>query len=47
MQNGLMDLTFGLSLFSEPLRAHGLSLSPIIERFGEEALLLPNQLPLE
>ena len=47
MQNGLMDLTFGLSLFSEPLRAHGLPLSPIIERFGEEALLLPNQLPLE
>ncbi|GLR65178.1 hypothetical protein [Marinospirillum insulare] len=47
MQNGLMDLTFGLSLFSDPLRAHGLPLSPIIERFGEEALLLPNQLPLE
>lgn len=47
MQDGLMDLTFGLSLFSEPLRAHGLPLSPIIERFGEEALLLPNQLPLE
>ncbi len=47
MQNGLMDLTFGLSLFSEPLRAHGLPLSPIIERFGEEALLLPDQLPLE
>jgi len=42
-----MYLTFGLSLFSEPLRAHGLPLSPIIERFGEEALLLPNQLPLE
>jgi len=47
MQNGLMDLTFGLSLFNEPLHAHGLPLSPIIERFGEEALLLPNQLPLE
>ncbi len=47
MQNGLMDLTFSLSLFSEPLRAHGLPLSPIIERFGEEALLLPDQLPLE
>lgn len=47
MQNGLMDLTFSLSLFNEPLRAHGLPLSPIIERFGEEALLLPDQLPLE
>lgn len=47
MQNGLMDLTFGLSLFSEPLRALSLPLSPIIERFGEEALLLPDQLPLE
>ncbi len=47
MQNGLMDLTFSLSLFDEPLRAHGLPLSPIIERFGEEALLLPDQLPLE
>lgn len=47
MQDGLMNLTFGLSLFSEPLRAHGLPLSPIIERFGEEALLLPSQLPLE
>ena len=47
MKNGLMDLTFSLSLFSEPLRAHGLPLSPIIERFGAEALLLPDQLPLE
>ena len=47
MQNGLMDLTFSLSLFNEPLRAHGLPLSPIIERFGEEALLLPDQLPLK
>ena len=47
MQNGLMDLTFSLSLFDKPLRAHGLPLSPIIERFGEEALLLPDQLPLE
>lgn len=47
MQNGLMDLTFSLSLFNEPLHAHGLPLSPIIERFGEEALLLPDQLPLK
>lgn len=47
MQNGLMNLDFGLSLFSQPLRAHGLPLSPIIERFGEAALALPDELPLE
>lgn len=47
MQNGLMNIDFGLSLFSQPLRAHGLPLSPIIERFGEQALALPEELPLE
>lgn len=47
MSNGLMDLSLQLSLFKDPLLIHGLPLSSIIERFGEEALLIPDQLPLE
>ncbi|MBE0507347.1 MAG: hypothetical protein IBX50_11625, partial [Marinospirillum sp.] len=47
MEYGRMHLTFGLSLFAEPLRVRGLPLSQIIERFGEETLILTDQLPLE
>ncbi|MDR9469153.1 hypothetical protein, partial [Marinospirillum sp.] len=47
MQNGLMDLTLSLSLFSDPIRVRNLPLSPLIERFAEEALMLPDLLPLE
>ncbi|SFB87900.1 hypothetical protein SAMN05660443_0685 [Marinospirillum celere] len=47
MQNGLMDLTLSLSLFRDPIRVRNLPLTPLIERFAEEALLLPELLPLE
>jgi|GEM_PF-5010614 hypothetical protein len=47
MQNGLMDLTLSLSLFKDPIRVRNLPLSPLIERFAEEALMLPDLLPLE
>lgn len=47
MQNGLMDLTLSLSLFRDPIQVRNLPLSPLIERFAEEALLLPELLPLE
>lgn len=47
MEYGRLHLTFGLSLFAEPLQVRGLPLSQIIERFGEEALNLTDQLPLE
>ncbi|WP_114416607.1 hypothetical protein [Marinospirillum perlucidum] len=47
MQQGLMDLTLRLSLFNDPIRVRNLPLSPLIERFAEEALLLPDLLPLE
>ncbi len=47
MRQGLMDMSMGLSLFSDPLHVRGLPLSPIIERFGENALAIPDSLPLE
>ena len=47
MQNGLMDLTLQLSLFRDPIRVRNLPLSPLVERFAEEALLLPELIPLE
>jgi hypothetical protein len=42
-----MDLTLSLSLFKDPIRVRNLPLSPLIERFAEEALMLPDLLPLE
>ena len=47
MQQGLMNLSLGLSIFRDPIHVRGLPLSPIIERFGEEALAFPDTLPLE
>lgn len=47
MRYGLLDMDLQLSLFNEPLRLRGLPLTGLIERFAEEALMLPDQLPLE
>lgn len=47
MQNGLLDLSLGLSLFDQPIHVRGLPLSPIIARFGAELILLPDRVPLE
>lgn len=47
MQNGLLDLSLGLSIFDQPIHVRGLPLSPIIARFGTELITLPERVPLE
>ncbi|QEP42860.1 hypothetical protein D5085_06805 [Ectothiorhodospiraceae bacterium BW-2] len=47
MERGLLNLTVAISLLSKPLTVRGLPLSPIIQRFGGEALNQLDKLPLE
>lgn len=47
MRYGLLDMDLQLSLFNEPLRLRGLPLTGLIERFAEDALALPDQLPFD